>query len=308
MTGQNGQILGQQDYDPFGNSLSQSSSMFGFTGEQSDSTGLTYLRARYYNPHTGTFLSRDPVMGEPPYAYAHNNPINLTDPSGNCPWCVAIGIGGIIGGVAGGAEYYFTHQGCDFNSQDLGKAILLGTVTGMIGAGIGFYSAFYLSEMGAGMAVANIGSSMLSAGGEQVVRNTLTGHQWSEGVVSAALISGLFAGAIVRASGGLGQIVNRKGVPYPNANVRGYGKVPFPQGNIRVTDPEPIREKFTKALKMTFRQWWYDEHGWYPTPDKYDIHHIQPLSRGGNNDFENLVPLKRGVEHRQFTDWWLNYP
>lgn len=50
ITGQNGQVTHSQDFDPFGNLLSQQGSMFsmfGFIGEQSDATGLTYLRARY---------------------------------------------------------------------------------------------------------------------------------------------------------------------------------------------------------------------------------------------------------------------
>jgi RHS repeat-associated protein len=45
--------------------------------------------ARYYNPNTGRFLSRDPLdgyIGEPAtlhkYLYANGDPVNLTDPSG----------------------------------------------------------------------------------------------------------------------------------------------------------------------------------------------------------------------------------
>ena len=60
-----------------------------FTGEQNDPAGLEYLRARYYEPANGRFLSRDPFMGlvrNPQslnrYAYALNNPVNLRDPSG----------------------------------------------------------------------------------------------------------------------------------------------------------------------------------------------------------------------------------
>lgn len=63
---------------------------FGYTGEQRDpEAGLSYLRARYYDPATGRFLSRDPVTGLAAvpqtlngYPYVVNNPVNLTDPSG----------------------------------------------------------------------------------------------------------------------------------------------------------------------------------------------------------------------------------
>jgi RHS repeat-associated protein len=35
----------------------------GFTGEFTDASGLTFLRARYANTRTGTFLTRDPFEG-----------------------------------------------------------------------------------------------------------------------------------------------------------------------------------------------------------------------------------------------------
>jgi RHS repeat-associated protein len=61
-----------------------------YRGEQYDSDlGLYYLRARYYNPATGRFLSRDPEMGKQrkpvtlhKYLYAGSDPINMRDPSG----------------------------------------------------------------------------------------------------------------------------------------------------------------------------------------------------------------------------------
>jgi len=68
-----------------------SSQPFGFAGEQRDSDGLMYLRARYYDPAIGRFMSRDPLaggMGFPQslnrYSYALNNPVSNIDPSGLC--------------------------------------------------------------------------------------------------------------------------------------------------------------------------------------------------------------------------------
>ena len=60
------------------------------SGEQYDSDlGLYYLRARYYNPNTGRFLSRDPEDGNAKipatlhkYLYAGGDPINRIDPTG----------------------------------------------------------------------------------------------------------------------------------------------------------------------------------------------------------------------------------
>lgn len=60
------------------------------SGEQYDpDLGLYYLRARYYNPATGRFMSRDPEDGKPidpktlhRYLYAGGDPVNAKDPSG----------------------------------------------------------------------------------------------------------------------------------------------------------------------------------------------------------------------------------
>ena len=63
---------------------------FGFDGEWKDSTGLYYLRARYYDPNAGVFLSEDSVSGDIEsaislngYSFVENYPVNYTDPSGN---------------------------------------------------------------------------------------------------------------------------------------------------------------------------------------------------------------------------------
>lgn len=73
------------EYDVFGALRSQAGSSaneFRFTGEQHDPTGFQYLRARYYDPRTGRFLSKDPQGALNPYLYVGNNPVNFTDPSG----------------------------------------------------------------------------------------------------------------------------------------------------------------------------------------------------------------------------------
>lgn len=61
-----------------------------YTGEYYDgTTNLYYLRARYMNPSTGTFISMDSYQGdmyEPvtlhKYLYANANPVKYSDPSG----------------------------------------------------------------------------------------------------------------------------------------------------------------------------------------------------------------------------------
>lgn len=50
---------------------------------QDDESGLIYMRARYYDPATGRFISEDPAKdGGNWFAYCLNNPVNFVDESG----------------------------------------------------------------------------------------------------------------------------------------------------------------------------------------------------------------------------------
>jgi RHS repeat-associated protein len=98
----NGEVALSQSFDPFGNVLGRTGvgqSSFGYTGEQTDPTGLVFLRARYYDPRVGRFLTADSVVPDPlrsqawnRYAYVANNSVNSADPSGHCaPYCAFVG-------------------------------------------------------------------------------------------------------------------------------------------------------------------------------------------------------------------------
>jgi RHS repeat-associated protein len=87
LTDPSGDLTLTQYFEPFGSPLKaygDASSEFGFTGEQDGIGNLVFLRARYYDPGTGRFITKDPFPGIPsllntfhPYQYAQNNPINL---------------------------------------------------------------------------------------------------------------------------------------------------------------------------------------------------------------------------------------
>jgi len=82
-------------YRPFGDPLTtvgSSATTYGFAGEQRDGTGLVFLRARFYAPSQGRFLTRDVWEGDPQspmsynqWLYAIGNPITRTDPRGERP-------------------------------------------------------------------------------------------------------------------------------------------------------------------------------------------------------------------------------
>ena len=62
-------------------------SPFQYTGHQSDvETGLSYYRARYYDPSLGRLVSEDPLRffsgDENFYEYAEQDPVNFIDPFG----------------------------------------------------------------------------------------------------------------------------------------------------------------------------------------------------------------------------------
>lgn len=88
-----GAVTATYAYDVFGavkSSTGTASAEFRFAGQQEDpALGYQYLRARYYDPATGRFISKDPFGGfaedprtQQPYSYAIANPVNFRDPTG----------------------------------------------------------------------------------------------------------------------------------------------------------------------------------------------------------------------------------
>jgi RHS repeat-associated protein len=94
-----GQIAESIDYDEFGNVINDTNpgfQPFGFAGGLYDQdTKLVHFDARDYDPTTGRWTSKDPILfsgGDANlYGYVLNDPVNLQDPSGlegqdcNCP-------------------------------------------------------------------------------------------------------------------------------------------------------------------------------------------------------------------------------
>lgn len=88
LTDTTGNLVGTATYDPYGNTTATTGTItqpFGYAGQYTDpETGFRYLRARYYDPATARFLTRDPLeaITRDPYGYSGANPLNYTDPSG----------------------------------------------------------------------------------------------------------------------------------------------------------------------------------------------------------------------------------
>lgn len=93
-TDANGLTAWKETYRPYGDQLIDSSASTNnklwFTGKSfDDSTGLSYMGARYYDPTLGRFMAVDPVSFNfdnlhsfNRYTYANNNPYKFVDPDG----------------------------------------------------------------------------------------------------------------------------------------------------------------------------------------------------------------------------------
>ena len=158
LTSSTGAVTDTYDYDAWGNAVNTTGStpnVYLYRGEQFDSDlNLYYLRARYFNPVTGRFLSRDPAagrMGIPAtrhkYLYASADPVNRVDPSG---W-----------------------QNMEFYGIRLAQSVKAGVALGAMGCGV---------SLGAALAVGTLNEA-LQALGEDPIGTALAGA----GCVTAVL-------------------------------------------------------------------------------------------------------------------------
>jgi len=175
-TNNNPTVDWRERYQPYGENMDnppQQDDEPGFTGHVEDeATGLTYMQARFYDPQIGRFLSIDPVefLQDHPasfnrYAYAVNDPINLTDPNGECPWC----IGAIVGGVVNAAVQLASGEKFDYSE------LAVSIAAGAAGGGAAQVVKNLVTEIGltgAGAFAANVAGNAV-AGGAVAVEATI---------------------------------------------------------------------------------------------------------------------------------------
>ena len=138
-----GTVVARYSYDPYGNAVSVDESglsnpnIVRYAGGALDqTTGLTKLGQRYYDPAVGGFTQQDAdqILANPSngnlYAYAGDNPINYIDPTGQSIW------GDVLAGVAtiGGAALAVTglFVACPV-------IVVVGAITAIAGVGIYVY-------------------------------------------------------------------------------------------------------------------------------------------------------------------------
>jgi RHS repeat-associated protein len=202
-------------YDPYGNVTSNSGSLtshLGFCGEYTDpESGLIYLRARYFDPATAQFLTRDPQVAttRSPYGYVAGNPLNLADPSGlaqqqpqNCglltgPNCDTSQTTGwwasFLQAIGGALRNPTIDKGADF----------LGKCSAAIGGFLAGVSDFFSQPSGTSMPI-RIAHAAATGGG--AAAGAIQGGTWGFGGCAATIALAEFApvcGAIGGIVGGV---------------------------------------------------------------------------------------------------------
>lgn len=109
-----GTVIQRMDHDEYGRVIADTNPgylPFGFAGGLYDhQTGLVRFGARDFDPETGRWTSKDPILfngGDTNlYGYTWNDPVNFVDPMGLWGFQVGVGAGGMLGlagaGVSGG--------------------------------------------------------------------------------------------------------------------------------------------------------------------------------------------------------------
>ncbi len=192
-----GSTVATATYDAYGTptNTTGTQSHLGYTGQYTDTeTGYQYLRARYYDPTTGQFLTVDPLVastGER-HGYAASQPTNFVDPSGlfripgtnicvdiadpNCRSIkeqhpagaqqVADGAAGFLDTVTGGnADRVLQAAGVDDRVRWESPAMQIGRVAGFVPAVVSPGGFIYVTTVGSRLNAVDTTASCLTGGG-----------------------------------------------------------------------------------------------------------------------------------------------
>ncbi|HBZ79858.1 MULTISPECIES: HNH endonuclease signature motif containing protein [Brevibacillus] len=108
---------------------------------------------------------------------------------------------------------------------------------------------------------------------------------------------------------GTAYLLNKKAIEYPVYEDDNSGIVMFePERADLPWVPNNQREPRDNNMRSKYVKWYENRHG---SPDfnwnDVDIHHIIPLSYGGDNSYNNLIPLPEDFHDDEVTPWWRNY-
>ncbi len=192
LTDEDGSVTDTYTFDAFGNltaSTGDTENSYLYRGEQFDSfTGLYYLRARYMNPTTGTFITMDEYAGsvfEPvslhKYLYANANPVMFSDPSGYLSvseLSASMAIQGIIGGIVSAGINILTflntaEPGDKFDWNNFWGSVIGGFI---FGAGFGAVGTYAMAVKSAAIMTA-LGFSSLTFAAMSAIQSIEYGQE-----------------------------------------------------------------------------------------------------------------------------------
>lgn len=201
------------NYDAYGSVLNNArideNKSFTWNQEYSDpTTGLVYLRSRFYNPSLMSFITMDSHPMDNRYGYCNGNPINLIDPTGHSP-VAGIVVGAIVGiaatvvtgGIAGAAAAAVFGTECV--AASIGATAFAGAVGSVAGdattAGINgekFTGTRALVDIASGAAGGAVGAGVGGSVGRVAMRAALNRGMSQEAITNIGLISSGFSGGI----------------------------------------------------------------------------------------------------------------
>lgn len=188
-----GNIVANYQYTPYGQASGDAFTLqpFGYSTKRSDfESGLVYFGYRFYAPHLGRWLNRDPLQEEGGinlYAYVNGDPLGYVDPDGRNPFVIGAVVGGIngalgawvqggdiISGAGAGAmagflglnpifsAMYGNALGQLYELKKNGKSYKCFNLGSMLGSGLGSATAAKIGSSAAKLSTANIESQFLN--------------------------------------------------------------------------------------------------------------------------------------------------
>lgn len=109
----------------------------------------------------------------------------------------------------------------------------------------------------------------------------------------------------------LPELLNKKGVVYPNVTVNVANKATLkmtrPTNAKMKIVPVANRTKWTTTTRTKFRNDFEAKYNVKIDWTNIQIHHMLPLQYGGTNAFSNLLPINTSIHQKIVSPWWTAY-
>jgi RHS repeat-associated protein len=315
VTDSSGNVVEKTEYAPFGAVLEGGSDRFLFTGQEADQeSGLMYYGARYYSPFLARFTQPDTVIQDiydpqalNRYAYARNNPLKYTDPSGHY---VHVIIGAAIGAFfgAGFSIWSQMRNGASWktlNWKKIGIAAAIGAGAGALGAAtfgaMGGLSASLSTKAGFARALMAGGGGASSFGAADRLGTGLASGKSFKSSLGSALSPASLARdfAIGAALVGVGAGI-AKGIGAMKAMSQPLLKGPLPQNPNAITKQLGVQPEITgNQIKWKSEEMVVRYHQGHSQVGEYDVyeqspHYAMEYFNPVSNKWERLTNPKTG--------------